>query len=140
MNRFAYDGAIKFTAEISTERVTFLDTTVILEDDTLHTDLYTKPTDRHQYLTPSSCHPRHCTTTIPYSQGLRLRSICSRREDFEKRSNELRDHLLARGYEANSIDRQIQRAPVRRPYSPTHDNNNHVVYPWWPHTIPESPP
>ena len=99
----------KFTVETSTEQVTFL---VILEDDTLHTDLYTKPTDTHQYLSPSSCHPKHCTTTIPYSQGLRLRRICSRREDFEKRLNKLRDHLLACDYEANSIDRQIQRAAL----------------------------
>ena len=103
---------IKFTAETSTERVTFLDTTVILENDMLHTDLYTKPTDTHQYLSPNSCYPKHCTTSIPYSQGLRLRRICSRREDFVKRSSELRDHLLARGYKTNSVDHQIQRAAL----------------------------
>ena len=50
---------IKFMAEMSMERVTFLDTTVILEGGTLHTDLYTKPADTHKHLSPNSCHPKH---------------------------------------------------------------------------------
>ena len=40
-----FHNTIKFTAEWSTDRVSFLDTTVILDADTIHTDLYTKPTD-----------------------------------------------------------------------------------------------
>ena len=96
-----FHTTIKFTAETSTEHVTFLDTMLMLENDILHTDLYTKPTDTHQYLSPNSCHPKHCSTSIPYRQGLRLRRICSRREDFVKRSNKLRDHLLAHGYDTN---------------------------------------
>ena len=31
-----------------------------------------KPTDTHQYLEASSCHPSHCKTSIPFSQALRL--------------------------------------------------------------------
>ncbi len=45
-----FHNTIKFTAEYSTERISFLDTTVILYGNTIHTDLYTKPTDTHQYL------------------------------------------------------------------------------------------
>ena len=101
---------IKFTMEVSTKCVSFLDTTVILAGGILHTDLYTKPTDMHQYLSPNSCHPKHCTTSIPYSQALRLRSICSRREDFERRANQLRAHLLACGHELQSVNIQIQKA------------------------------
>ena len=70
MNTF--HPTIKFTAEWSREKVSFLDTTVILDGTILHTDLYTKPTDTHQYFLPSSCHPGHCTNSIPYSQALRL--------------------------------------------------------------------
>ncbi len=50
------------------------------------------------------------TARVPYRQSLRLRRICSRDEDFQKRSMELKDHLLARGYEERSVDRQIERA------------------------------
>ena len=84
--------------------------TAILDGTTIHTDLYTKPTDTHQYLSPESCHPKHYTTSIPYSQSLRLRRICSRVEDFTLRSNQLRTHLLARGYKEHLIDQQIQKA------------------------------
>lgn len=112
----SYHPTIKFTAEHSTDRVTFLDTTVILEGDSVRTDLYTKPTDTHQYLLPTSCHPKQCTTSIPYSQSLRLRRICSRDEDFVKRSDELKTHLTTRGYEETIVDAQIQRAAsVSRP-------------------------
>ena len=65
-----FHPTIKFTAEYSEDRVNFLDTTAILDGTRIHTDLYTKPTDTHQYLSPESCHPKHCTTSIPYSQSL----------------------------------------------------------------------
>ncbi len=105
-----FHPSIKFTAETSTDRVAFLDTTVILEGNKLHTDLYTKPTDTHQYLSPQSCHPRHCTSSIPYSQSLRIRRICSREEDYRGRTEELRSYLLARGYNEPTVDLQIQKA------------------------------
>jgi hypothetical protein len=40
------------------------------------TDYYSKPTDRHQYLSPSSCHPKHCFKSIPFSQAIRVKRIC----------------------------------------------------------------
>lgn len=48
-----------------------------------------------------------------------LSRICSKREDFVKRSSKLRDHLLARCYETNSVDHQIQRAALIPRTSPT---------------------
>ena len=33
---------------------------IIRNSDTISVDLYTKPTDSHQYLLPTSCHPKHC--------------------------------------------------------------------------------
>ena len=90
--------------------VTFLDTAVILDGRRVYTDLYTKPMDTHQYLSPASCHPRHCTSSIPYSQSLRIRRICSREEDYRKRTGELKSHLLARGYGEMTVDLQIEKA------------------------------
>ena len=43
-------STIEFTAEWSRESITFLDTKVTREENRLVTDLYTKPTDTHQYL------------------------------------------------------------------------------------------
>ena len=83
-----------------------------LEDGTLHMYLYTEPTDTRHHLFLNNCHPKYCTSTIPYSQDLRLRRICSRKEDFEKRA---RDHLFAFGQEAPSVDYQIQRVAPNSP-------------------------
>ena len=63
---------IKFTATWSAEQVMFLNTTIHVEDDQINTDLYTKPTGKHQYLSMDSCHPLHCKVSIQYSQALCL--------------------------------------------------------------------
>ena len=74
----SYPATIKFIAEWSKESVVLLDTRLIRESDKLILDLYTKPTNTHQYLHRRSCHPAHCKNSIAYSQALRLRRICSR--------------------------------------------------------------
>ena len=63
---------IKFTATWSTEQDMFLGITIYLKDGQIATDLYTKPTDKHQYLSMDSCHPLHCKVSIPYSEVLCL--------------------------------------------------------------------
>ena len=68
---------IKFTAKWSKTSINFLDVTVDLIDGVIETDLFVKPTDSHQYLQSSSCHPSHCKKGIPYSQVLRLNRFCS---------------------------------------------------------------
>ena len=68
--------------------------------------LYTKPTDKHQYLLHSSCHPIHSKRAIPFSLALRLRRICSTSETFTLRTNELIDYFLQREIQrVNSITR-----------------------------------
>ena len=104
-----FHPTIKFTAEVSNDKHVFLDTTSHLEGDRVVVDLYTKPTDSHQYLLPSSCHPPHCSQNIPYSLALRIRRICSDDEAFELRVKELSDQLSKRGYQKQSIDQAIGR-------------------------------
>lgn len=90
---------IKFTAHISQISVEFLDTVVkICEDNTVITDLYIKPTDSHNYLHYSSCHPLHTKNSLSYSQLIHIKRICTRSADFEMRSSKLIDHFLNRGY------------------------------------------
>ncbi|PIK43184.1 hypothetical protein BSL78_19969 [Apostichopus japonicus] len=73
-------------------------------------DLFNKPTNKHNYLLPSSCHPRHCTRNIPYSQALRIRRICSSEVDFDSRTKELSQHLLNRQYFRGTIENAIKKA------------------------------
>ena len=69
--------------------------------------LYKKPTDRNQYLLPSSCHPAHCTRNIPYSLALRIIRICSEVTDRDKRLAELKEMLLSQDYNKNVINAAI---------------------------------
>ena len=48
---------IKFTSDISDTQISFLDLSIYMNEATLHTKLYTKPTDRHMYLNYFSEHP-----------------------------------------------------------------------------------
>ena len=60
----SFHATIKFTTKWSREPVMFLDTRITNNEGCLMTDLYTKPTDTHQYLHPDSCHPSHCKKSI----------------------------------------------------------------------------
>ena len=76
----------------------------------IETDLYTKHTDKHQYLLVSSCHPQHTKRAIPFSLALRLRRICSYPDNYKLRTNELIDYLANRGYDKTFLKTQIQLA------------------------------
>ena len=47
--------------------------------------------------------------SIPYSQALRLKRICSTPASFENRAKELTHFLVARGYHYKSVCNQIQK-------------------------------
>ena len=55
-----YHDTIKFTWDWSRKTVNYLDVQVINNNGVIETDLYTKPTDKHQYLFHTSCHPKGC--------------------------------------------------------------------------------
>jgi hypothetical protein len=96
---------IKFTAETSTKQVNFLDTTVLISSEgKLYTTLYSKPTDSHNYLRFDSAHPKHCKTSLPYSQFLRLRRICYHISDYDKNASMLASHFIRRGYPSDLIE------------------------------------
>ena len=100
-----FHPSIKCTAEISNEQHVFLDIKCSLVDDKISVDLYTKPTDTHEYLLPTRCHLKHCCKNIPYSLALRLKRICS-----DARAKELIDHLCKQDYttSANGVIRNRQ--------------------------------
>ena len=68
---------IKFIFSSSQSKVHFLDALLTLQNNRLETELYTKPTDTHSYLLPSSSHPRQTITSRPYSQAIGVRRLCS---------------------------------------------------------------
>lgn len=102
---------IKFTTEFSTEGLPFLDTWVYLtEEGLLATRLFTKPTDAHLYLHYKSHHPKKQKDSIPLSQFLRLKRICTLEDDFIAAAREMFKHFQARGYPDHIILKGRKRA------------------------------
>ncbi len=104
--------SIKFTFENSHSSVNFLDTAVHLDHTSgkVWTDLYTKPTESHNYLHFDSAHPNHSKSSLPYSQFLHVRRICSRETDYKKHCCILKYHFLRRGYPTHILDEAYHRA------------------------------
>ena len=73
-----FHSNMKFTYETTSCTVNFLDLNVSSRNEAIHTNVYIRPTDGHQYFHYQSSHPLNIKTSIPYSQALReVSRICS---------------------------------------------------------------
>ncbi|KAJ8028402.1 hypothetical protein HOLleu_30622 [Holothuria leucospilota] len=68
-----------------------------------------QPTDNHQYLNFHSCHPFPLKKSIIFSQGLRIKRICSSVEDFEHQLAIFIGHLLFSDYPIKLITSEISK-------------------------------
>jgi len=101
---------IKFEINRSTEHIQFLDTVIMKKDNQLSSTIYTKPTDRKQYLYFQSCHPRHVIRSIPYAQSIRYRRNISNDTDFQLELEKLKTNFLARGYPLALLNSELARS------------------------------
>ena len=93
MNENIYQEKIKFTANYYREKVLFLDTEVTLRETTVNNErgfhlipqMYSKDTDTHQSLHPSSCHSAHIAKSFPTPVINRIRRNCSDKVDNSKK-------------------------------------------------------
>ena len=76
----------------------------------LCTSVHYKPTDSHSYLLYSSSHSSHVKKSIPYSQFLRLRRLCSEDSHFSLKSEEMCEFFDKRGYPASVVEAGHHRA------------------------------
>jgi peptide-methionine (R)-S-oxide reductase len=98
---------IKFTCDSNNQGIPFLDTFVTIRGNKLITRPHTKATDTKQYLLPSSCHPQHIIKSIPYSQALRIKRICTDQDTLEKELLNLRGFFINRQYPEEMVDKSI---------------------------------
>ena len=100
--------------------------------------MHYKPTYSHSYLLYSSSHSSHVKNSIPYSQFLRLRRLCSDDSDFSLKSGEMCNFFKKRGYPASVVEAGHDRAQQIDRQSALHtsqrDNNDRIPFP--PHISP----
>ena len=80
-----------------------------LSGNELSTDLYIKPTDRHQYLHYTSSHPEHTKKSVVYRQALRLSQICSEEKYFKKHICKMKSWFSQRGYPQKLIETETSK-------------------------------
>ena len=121
----------------------FLDIKVSIEGNGLCTSVHYKPTHSHSNLLYSSSHLSDVKNSIPYSQFIRLRRLCSEASDFSFKSEEMCDFFDKRGYPASvvqaghhcaqEIDRQSTLQTQQKenndkvPFTLTFHPHNHAV-------------
>ena len=118
---------IKFTAEFNETGVPFLDTYVSISNGQIILQPYTKKTDTKQYIEPSSCHPPHIFTSLPFSQALRLKRICTREDDLHKELANLARYFKNRSYPPDMIKSSIEKALQPRDTTNGNESNNTQV-------------
>ena len=133
----AMDPAIEFTLENSEsvtingkkfERLNFLDIMIMIDEDGfIHTDIYYKATNSHDYLHYDSFHPEHTLKNIPYCLAKRIVVFCSNELTMNERLDELRELLKQCDYPAKVIEDGIHNAQLQGPAPPKCSKDNTVA-------------
>ena len=107
-----FHPSIKFTAEISKNEITLLDTIIykgdrFLTDSILDIKTHYKPTETFQYTHFTSCHPPGVKRGFIKGEATRLRWTNSSQTTFEECLSNFKLRLKARGYPNNFIERSL---------------------------------
>ena len=94
----SFHPSVKYTWEISDVGLPCLDVNIRNEKERIVTSIHYKPTDKHAYLRYDSHHPLKCKNSIPFSQFLRLRRICTEDGEFENECSKMSQFFYERGY------------------------------------------
>ena len=123
-------STLKLTYEASLTTVHFLDVRISKDENgIIQTSVYTKPTDAHLYLHYTSFHPKHQQKSIPYSQAIRMKRICSAPDLFQEACKNLKMNLRNRGYPTALIESAIRKAASKDRIDLLHSTNTPTTEP-----------
>ena len=119
LNDTVLKNKIRFQPVVKESGLEFLDVKVHLRNGYLTLEIYSRETDSHEYLHPTSAHPPTVSRNNPCSVALRVRKNCSDREPgdsvFVKNLIQYKTYLLHSGYDEEMIDKHFIRvAKMRR--------------------------
>ena len=78
---------------------------VYLAGQFIHTKLFSKKSDTHCYLIPTSCHKNHIIRNIPSGVARRVRQNTSEDINFVEQRAVSTSHLLKRGYNIETVNK-----------------------------------
>ena len=106
------------------KKVKFLDIKVSLRNGKIFTDLYIKPTDRHQYLNYLSAHTCNTKRSVVFSQTLGFSRLCSSEKVFEDHKEEMKSWFRKREYPENLIRSEMNKVKFSN-FRPKNTDKNH---------------
>ena len=118
--------------EFSFEKLPFLHILICKENTEIHTNIYYKGTDSHQYLDFFSCHQRHVKQNILYALARKICTIVTKDDIRNIRLGELETFLTDQNYPKKLINNGIEKAKkltieeLRNPKKKS-DNNNKTL-------------
>lgn len=119
-NIFKHDY-LKFTVDHSFISIPFLDVKVTLSmQNKIVTSLYSKPMAKN-VLHNESNHPKSLIESLPFSQGLRIKKICSEEKDADNELVNLFSKFKSRGYPdilLENIQHKINLIPKKVIFTP----------------------
>ena len=109
LNKF--HETIKFTYNYSETNAVFFHVKMFKsKEGTLHTSVFEKNTNVHQYIEFSSCHPLSCKKGITFGQAKRHRRITSDDDCFKQDLSRLETYFKRRNYPVDILTEALQRA------------------------------
>ena len=102
VNKVGEEFGVTFTGDCG-KSVEFLDVTTRLENGSVETTMYVKPTDCTRYLNRRSYHSRHTFRGMPYSQFRRAAAICSETADREYHVRRMEQKFVDSGFRREDL-------------------------------------
>ena len=81
------------------------------KDNNPQTTLYQKPTDQQSYLHAKSEHPRALKNGIAYIQTLRVKTVCSTNDEYQ-RDFTIKKKTLERKYNEDNLNKQMEKVDL----------------------------
>ena len=107
--------SIKFEFKYSQTIIEFLDVLFYkYHNNMLQTTIYSQQTDRQNYRDAWSEHPKLLKDSISYSQGLRIKRICSSQQEFLRHTAKIINQFQKHGYDRSLIEQQINKANLQK--------------------------
>ena len=96
--------------KVDYKQMEFLDTLVCIDQQNkLQTTLSRKSSDRQNFLNAKLEHLYSLKKSIPYSQTLRIRQICSTFQEYHSHARKLIEQFVNKGYKKDVVIQQIQK-------------------------------
>ena len=134
-------GTLRWTMETPSTTADFLDVTLTLKHDKLHTKIFEKALNLYLYIPPRSCHPPGMLKGLIFGTVYRLRTLNSDPNDTIRGIRLLASRLRRRGHSNTIIVRHIKEAcqrpfPTVAPQTVTHTVSDDMTPPTDRHPTP----